>query len=410
SIVYTASVSAPVTNTPVTVKLANGETITIAVGQSSGTVTTAVSNDVYVGHDSVSNSITTVSGGNYESLVANKAAVTTTVTDTVDTSTVTLTATPSVAEGGSIVYTASVSAPVTNTPVTVKLANGETITIAVGQSSGTVTTAVSNDVYVGHDSVSNSIATVTGGNYESLVANKTAVTTTVTDTVDTSTVTLTATPSVAEGGSIVYTASVSAPVTNTPVTVKLANGETITIAVGQSSGTVTTAVSNDVYVGHDSVSNSITTVTGGNYESLVANKTAVTTTVTDTVDTSTVTLTATPSVAEGGSIVYTASVSAPVTNTPVTVKLANGETITIAVGQSSGNVTTAVSNDVYVGHAAVNNSIATVSGGSYENLVANQGVVTTAVTDTVDTSTVTLTATPSVAEGGSIVYTASVSA
>ncbi|MDZ5605507.1 immunoglobulin-like domain-containing protein, partial [Pseudomonas sp. RP23018S] len=346
SIVYTASVTAPVTNTPVTVKLANGETITIAVGQSSGTVTTAVSNDVYVGHDSVSNSITTVSGGNYESLVANKTAVTTTVTDTVDTSTVTLAATPSVAEGGSIVYTASVTAPVTNTPVTVKLANGETITIAVGQSSGTVTTAVSNDVYVGHDSVSNSIKDVSGGNYESLVANKTAVTTTVTDTVDTSTVTLTATPSVAEGGSIVYTASVSAPVTNTPVTVKLANGETITIAVGQSSGTVSAPVTNDVYVGHAAVNNSIATVSGGNFESLVANKTAVTTTVTDTVDTSTVTLTATPSVAEGGSIIYTASVSAPVTNTPVTVKLANGETITIAVGQSSGTVTTAVSNDV----------------------------------------------------------------
>ncbi|MDZ5605485.1 immunoglobulin-like domain-containing protein [Pseudomonas sp. RP23018S] len=408
--VYTASVSAPVTNTPVTVKLANGETITIAVGQSSGTVTTAVSNDVYVGHAAVNNSIATVSGGSYENLVANQGVVTTTVTDTVDTSTVTLTATPSVAEGDSIVYTASVSAPVTNTPVTVKLANGETITIAVGQSSGTVTTAVTNDVYVGHDSVSNSITTVSGGNYESLVANKTAVTTTVTDTVDTSTVTLTATPSVAEGGSIVYTASVSAPVTNTPVTVKLANGETITIAVGQSSGNVTTAVSNDVYVGHDSVSNSITTVSGGNYENLVANKTAVTTTVTDTVDTSTVTLTATPSVAEGGSIVYTASVSAPVTNTPVTVKLANGETITIAVGQSSGTVSTPVTNDVYLGHDSVSNSITTVSGGNYESLVANKTPVTTTVTDTVDTSTVTLTAAPSVAEGGSIVYTATVTA
>ncbi|MDZ5605510.1 immunoglobulin-like domain-containing protein, partial [Pseudomonas sp. RP23018S] len=277
-----------------------------------------------------------------------------------------------------------------------------TITIAVGQSSGTVTTAVSNDVYVGHAAVNNSIATVTGGNYENLVANQTPVTTAVTDTVDTSTVTLTATPSVAEGGLIVYTASVSAPVTNAPVIVKLANGETITIAVGQSSGTVTTAVSNDVYVGHDSVSNSIATVTGGNYESLVANQTPVTTAVTDTVDTSTVTLTATPSVAEGGSIIYTASVNAPVTNTPVTVKLANGETITIAVGQSSGTVSTPVTNDVYVGHAAVSNSIATVTGGNYENLVANQTPVTTAVTDTVDTSTVTLTATPSVAEGGSI--------
>ncbi|WP_415842738.1 immunoglobulin-like domain-containing protein, partial [Pseudomonas reidholzensis] len=51
-------------------------------------------------------------------------------------------------------------------------------------------------------------------------------------------------------------------------------------------------------------------------------------------DTTTVTLTATPSVAEGGTIVYTASVDAPVTGSPVVVTLANGQSITIAVGQS----------------------------------------------------------------------------
>ena len=53
------------------------------------------------------------------------------------------------AEGGSIVYTASVNAPVTGSPVIVTLANGQTITIPVGQSSSTVTTPVSNDVYQG---------------------------------------------------------------------------------------------------------------------------------------------------------------------------------------------------------------------------------------------------------------------
>ncbi|MGN8262219.1 immunoglobulin-like domain-containing protein, partial [Pseudomonas sp. SMSB3] len=72
--------------------------------------------------------------------------------------------------------------------------------------------------------------------------NSTAAVTSVTDTIDTSTVTLTATPSVAEGGTIVYTASIGAPVTGAPVVVALANGQIITIPVGQSSGTVTGAV------------------------------------------------------------------------------------------------------------------------------------------------------------------------
>ncbi|MGN8262214.1 immunoglobulin-like domain-containing protein, partial [Pseudomonas sp. SMSB3] len=91
----------------------------------------------------ITNSITSVSGGNFENLVANTDPVSTAVTDVTDTTTVTLTATPSVAEGGTIVYTASVGAPVTGAPVVVALANGQIITIPVGQSSGTATGAVS---------------------------------------------------------------------------------------------------------------------------------------------------------------------------------------------------------------------------------------------------------------------------
>ncbi|MBS3187932.1 LapA family giant adhesin [Pseudomonas sp. PCH44] len=410
TIIYTATVGAPVTGSPVVVSLANGQTITIPVGQSSGTATGAVTNDVYQGHAAVTNSITSVSGGNYENLVANQAPVSTTVTDVQDTTTVSLTATPSVAEGGTIVYTATVGAPVTGSPVVVSLANGQTITIPVGQSSGTATGAVTNDVYQGHESVTNSITSISGGNYENLVANQAPVSTSVTDVLDTTSVTLTATPSVAEGGTIVYTATVDAPVTGSPVVVSLANGQTITIPVGQSYGTATGAVTNDVYQGHAAVTNSIASVSGGNYENLVANQAPVSTTVTDVQDTTTVSLTATPSVAEGGTIVYTATVGAPVTGSPVVVSLANGQSITIPVGQTSGTATGAVSNDVYQGHAAVTNSITSVSGGNYENLVANQAPVSTAVTDVQDTTTVTLTATPSVAEGGTIIYTATVGA
>ncbi|WP_145190891.1 retention module-containing protein, partial [Pseudomonas sp. URMO17WK12:I11] len=410
TIVYTASVGAPVTGAPVVVALANGQIITIPVGQSSGTATGAVSNDVYQGHESVTNSITSVSGGDYENLVANTDTVSTVVTDVQDTTTVILTATPTVAEGGTIGYTASVGAPVTGSPVVVTLANGQTITIPVGQSSGTAISAVGNDVYQGHDAVTNSITAISGGNFENLVANTDPVSTAVTDVIDTTTVTLTATPSVAEGGTIVYTASVGVPVTGSPVVVTLANGQTITIPVGQSSGTATDAVSNDVYQGHDAVTNSITSVSGGHFENLVANTDPVSTSVTDVTDTTTVTLTATPSVAEGGTIVYTASVGAPVTGAPVVVALANGQIITIPVGQSSGTATGAVSNDVYQGHAAVTNSITNVSGGDFENLVANTDLVSTVVSDVTDTTTVTLTATPSVAEGGTIVYTASVGA
>ena len=67
--------------------------------------------------------------------------------------------------------------------------------------------------------------------------------------------------------------------------------------------------------------------------------------------------------------------------------LANGPSITIAVGQTTGTATLPPPNDVLIGHAPLTNSITNVSGGNYENLVADKTPIRTQVTDTVDTTT-----------------------
>ncbi|MED7670992.1 hypothetical protein GXB78_27715, partial [Pseudomonas moraviensis subsp. stanleyae] len=95
-----------------------------------------------------------------------------------------------------------------------------------------------------------------------LVPSTTPAITQVTDTIDTSTVKLTADTSVAEGGTVTYTATVGAPVTGAPVVVTLANGQNITIAVGQTSGTATFTAPNDALTGNAPITNSITGVTG----------------------------------------------------------------------------------------------------------------------------------------------------
>jgi hypothetical protein len=194
------------------VSLANGATITIAAGASSGTISVpAPSDDVYVDAGSVSTSIVTASGGNFESLVVNGAPATTTITDTVDASTVSLTASASVAEGGFIVYTASLSSAA-QSPVTVTLSNGASIVIGTGASSGTVSVAApSDDVIVDAGSVSATISTATGGNFENLAVNPAAATTAITDTIDVTTVSLTGSASVAEGASGSYTVSLTSP-------------------------------------------------------------------------------------------------------------------------------------------------------------------------------------------------------
>ncbi|WP_176704511.1 immunoglobulin-like domain-containing protein, partial [Pseudomonas bananamidigenes] len=343
---------------------------------------------------------------NFENLVTSNTPAVTNVTDTIDTTTVKLTATATAAEGGNVVYTATVGAPVTGSPVTVTLSNGQTITIEVGKTTGTVTTTAPNDALNGHAPLTNAITNVSGGNYENLVADKTPVSTTVTDTIDTTNLSLTATGTVAEGGQITYTATLT-NAAGTPVTVTLSNGAVITIDAGKTTGTVTVpAPADDVYKDAGTVQATIKSATGGNFENLVTNTTPAVTNVTDTIDTTTVKLTATATAAEGGNVVYTATVGAPVTGSPVTVTLSNGQTITIDIGKTSGTVTTTAPNDALTGHAPLTNAITNVNGGNYENLVADKTPVSTTVTDTIDTTNLSLTATGTVAEGGQITYTA----
>ncbi|POM12309.1 large adhesive protein [Pseudomonas sp. WP001] len=405
-ITYTATLTNPA-QTPVNVTLSNGSVITIKAGESTGTVVVDTpANDVYVNGSTVSTTITGATGGNFENLVPSTTPAVTTITDVVDTTTVTLTAGSTVTEGGQITYTATLNNPA-QTPVSVTLSNGSVITIKAGESTGTVVVDTpANDVYVNGSTVSTTITGATGGNFESLVPSTTPAVTTITDVVDTTTVTLTAGSTVTEGGQITYTATLNNPA-QTPVSVTLSNGSVITIKAGESTGTVVVDTpANDVYVNGSTVSTTITGATGGNFESLVPSTTPAVTTITDVVDTTTVTLTAGSTVTEGGQITYTATLTNPA-QTPVSVTLSNGSVITIKAGESTGTVVVDTpANDVYVNGSTVSTTIIGATGGNFENLVPSTTPAVTTITDVVDTTTVTLTAGSTVTEGGQITYTA----
>ncbi|MCE5985412.1 immunoglobulin-like domain-containing protein, partial [Pseudomonas sp. LF19] len=118
---------------------------------------------------------TGTSGGNYEKLDTAGNPVTT-VTDgpgTDDTTGLKLTATGSVAEGGEIVYTATLTNPA-GTEMKVTLSNGEVITIAKGQTEGSITVpAPEDDVYIDAGEVSVTVAGTTGGDFEKLDVDNT---------------------------------------------------------------------------------------------------------------------------------------------------------------------------------------------------------------------------------------------
>ncbi|WP_448197389.1 immunoglobulin-like domain-containing protein, partial [Pseudomonas putida] len=84
---------------------------------------------------------------------------------------------------------------------------------------------------------------------------------------------LSATGDVAEGGQIVYTATLSNPA-GTAMTVTLSNGAVINIAAGQTSGTVSVPASaDDVYKDAGQVKATITGTTGGDFEQLAVSPT-----------------------------------------------------------------------------------------------------------------------------------------
>ncbi|MBA4361056.1 MAG: large adhesive protein, partial [Pseudomonas sp.] len=405
-ITYTATLNNPA-QTPVTVTLSNGSTITIEAGKTTGTVNVdTAANDVYQNGSTVSATITGATGGNFENLVPSTTPAVTTVTDSVDNTGLSLTATGTVVEGGQITYTATLTNPA-GTPMTVTLSNGSVISIEAGKTTGSVTVdTADNDVYNNGSTVSTTITGTTGGNFEQLTPSTDPALTAITDSKDDTGLSLSASTEVAEGGQILYTATLT-NAAGTPVTVTLSNGAVITIAAGATTGSVSVpAPADDVYKDAGKVEATIKDATGGNFENLVPSTVPAVTDITDTLDTSTVSLTATSSVAEGGTVVYTASVTAPVTGSPVVVNLSNGQTITIPVGASSGSVNFVAPNDALAGGSSLSVKIDDAKGGNYEKLDVDGKSADTSVTDSADTTTLSLTATDSVAEGGSIVYTA----
>src|SRR5450830_959833 len=195
--------------------------------------------------------------------------------------TITLTATPSITEaGGVVVYTAFVTQAPTS-DLTVTLSNGLSVVILAGQTSGAlnVTFAGNDTPYLDASSISATIAGTSGGGNLVITTDPAPAVTLIKDTIDTTTVTLSANASVDEGCKIVYTATVS-NAAQTDVTITLSNNTTITIEAGKSTGTVSVDTPANLADGKDlSISATITAASGGNYENLAINPEAATTTV-----------------------------------------------------------------------------------------------------------------------------------
>ncbi|WP_019557737.1 retention module-containing protein, partial [Thiomicrorhabdus arctica] len=298
----TATLGVAPTDGPLVIALNNGATITFEIGQTEATSTPfeVQSDDVFVDGEEFLLSATVQSGGNQFSAIDVSDTATVTITDTIDDTGVSLSATTDITEAGAdVTYTATLtSASQGDTVVT--LDNGESITITDGQLTGTATVSVaaSDDVYLDEGTMQAAITSATGGNFEKLVVDATPAVTKITDTVDTTTVSVSVSPAqiTEDATAITYTASVD-NATETAMTVTLSDGTEIIIPAGETSGSTEVAITADSDVFAEdatSISATITGTTGGNFENVLINPAAASTSVVDSIDNTTVSLSVSP--------------------------------------------------------------------------------------------------------------------
>jgi hypothetical protein len=293
----------------------------------------------------------------------------------------TLSATPQLTEdGGIIIYT--VTSDITpSVDMTVTLSNGLTVTIGAGSRSGTASFTVTEsdfeDVYVDSDSIPVSITDSTSGGFASVdYTTNGSASTAIVDTIDNTTLTL-GDVVVSEGGeTAVIEASLDNP-PETPVTVTLSNGATITFAAGSVTGTSTpfSIQNDDVLKDAESYTVSVSGTSGGNFENLITTDTAQVT-VHDTIDTVTATLSTTTEqiTEEGGIVTYIVTLSggpgAVDPNNDMVFTLDNGEEVTVYAGDTIGSTTRTYTDEQILNQPNIVNSISSYTGGAeYEKLV-----------------------------------------
>ncbi|MBK1872024.1 VCBS domain-containing protein [Marinobacter sp. 1-3A] len=235
-------------------------------------------------------------------------------------------------------------------------------------------------------------------------------------------ITLSAPAQVDEGDKITLTASVESPVQGSPLYVVLDNGQTITIPVGATSGTLDVdSRPDDEYVqGQTNQTFEVVSASGGT-ETINSSSFGATTTVgiVDVGSTVTARLSVDKTSTEEGAadLVYTVTLedangNAIAANNDVTVVTTQGS-ITITAGNSTGTLGVAVQgDDVYIDGETVSNEITSVSeanagsAGSFENLDFDGAPVQTVVKDTIDPVYAIIEVdNGAVLEGGALTYT-----
>lgn len=299
------------------------------------------------------------------------------------------------------------------TDMQVTLDQGETLTIAAGQTRSQLRLPVrENDVYISESRFERHVVETEGGSFQQVDYSGAAVNVRVMDRIDTTYLSLEAPESVYEGGTITYTVRVTHP-PRTDLNIKLSDGQLITIAPGETRAELTLpAPENTPYLSAHTREVSVVDMQGGNYERLVGaedvDSLLARTHVKDRIDVTRVFLETEDAKETDDFVRFTARLENPA-KTETLLILDLGEEILIQPGESTGYVDLPLAkNSVYLSEYMVRRTVVDVKGGGFESLDYQHVGAVAQVRDVIDTVLVNLEAPKIVDEGSSINFVATV--
>ncbi|MBA1200166.1 hypothetical protein G7011_24005, partial [Pseudomonas plecoglossicida] len=387
-----------------------GTNYTVNVGaDGKGTLSVPNTNveDVYKDGSEVTATVTAVNGGNFEAVDLTGATTTVAIEDTIDTTTVAVTAEAAKEGDANLTFNFQLSNPPqagSTTTLTVNV-GGTDYTVTVGaDGKGTLSVPNTNveDVYKDGSEVTATVTAVNGGNFEAVDLTGATTTVAVEDTIDTTTVAVTAEAAKEGDANLTFNFQLSNPPqagTTATLTVNV-GGTDYTVTVGaDGKGTLQVPNTNveDVYKDGSEVTATVTAVNGGNFEAVDLTGATTTVAVEDTIDTTTVAVTAEPAKEGDANLTFNFQLSNPPqagSTTTLTVNV-GGNNYTVNVG-ADGKGTLSVPNtnveDVYKDGSEVTATVTAVNGGNFEAVDLTGATTTVAVEDTIDTTTVAVTA------------------
>ncbi|NIE76732.1 type I secretion C-terminal target domain-containing protein, partial [Pantoea sp. Ap-967] len=404
--------------------------LTVQVGTASYTVsidadgkgTLAVPNpngeDVYKDASTLTATVTGGTGGNFEK-IATGATATAQIADTETPVTVTVTAHNATEADANVNFDFQLS----NKP---QAGYPTSLTVQVGTASYTVsidadgkgTLAVPNpngeDVYKDASTLTATVTGGTGGNFEKIATGATA-TAQIADTETPVTVAITAHNAQEGDANVNFEFQLSAkPQAGYPASLSVdVDGKAYTVTLNADGyGTLSVVNTNteDVYKDVSTVTATVTSINGGNFEKGDVTGAKATAIVVDTIDDTFVTVTADPATEADSTVNFHFALSNPPQGagaTILTVSVAGVlyQVTVNAAGQGTLSVPNPNTEDVFKDASTLVATVTNVTGGNYENVNLTGATATATIADTIDTVYAKISIlNSSVTEGGTFTY------